>query len=568
MIQTTLIKTNLRRLLATKATTLVILLGPLLIFILAGFAYESSQLTNIPIATYAAKPSQFTNSFISGLKSRNIHTNSYNDEQLCIDAVRKGTARACLSFGWEEPPNITFHVDYTNLYVVGEISNIFSDTNADYTTRLGINYTRQLLERLKAAKEEIEKSRPIIVTFATQQEQINRELDTITGNLGALSVELDEALPTKVSNQLNSSNVVFLFENINGLKNRIDAQFRAAAENVSKQLDASAISETDKQRIKQILEDAKERLRTTGDEFRITSELSQQDISNFKSLTDSLVKNIRKAHDELEKLDSLKFESRKAIKDLQKEMNNNLLSLILMQNTFNKISALASDTNLQNAAVGYSPLQVSIKSLLSPHEPKLKSVYPQLLVLMLLLSGTLLSSILIILERESPAQVRNQLMPVSIYEYTMANFFTIAILLFIQTSIIILLAGMFVGISSVLSIFYAILTVVIITAFATALGTAIGSLIRTEQGAIICATILILGMLMISDTFLPIETLPTGLVIATDYNPYYIAAGTMKRILLFDVDITTQIVPITILILYTLVCAGIAIASRRRWKTI
>ncbi|MBI4448507.1 ABC transporter permease [Candidatus Woesearchaeota archaeon] len=557
MIPTTFITTPLRRIITTRSTLIAIILGPFLIFLLAAFAFENPELQQIPITTSIEEEGSFSRSFVATLESKNFRIRPSTDQNTCIESVQSGDTRACVRI--DSSQHVTLFVDPTNTNIIAQIHNAFGDATDDYTTRAGLNYTTQLLEKLKDARAHVDASRPIITTFATQQEHVNRQLDEITGNLQTLTVDLDESLPSEVTKNLNQTNVLAMYRSVQDLRNSIDAQFRETTENVSRQLDQSAISEIDKQRIKQILADSKEGLRTTGDQFRISSELTQHDLEAFKTSTDSLVRNIQEANAQLERLDTLKAEARSNIRTLQTEMNTNLLQLILMQNALNRISSITDDTLAANptGALGvYQPVPTRIEAVIHTKSPRLHSTYPALLALIILLAGSTLACTMALLESQSPATARNRMIPASKLSRYVGIFCATMIILIAQTSIILVLAALFVGIPSITALMGGIISILLIAALATIVGFAIAAATTSETAGILTCIVVTMSLFLISDSFVPIEALPTGLASATHYNPYFAATQMLKHTLLLGAPLSTEWASMLTLTGYCIILIG------------
>ncbi len=565
MILFTLIRTNLLRLFGSRKSSILILLLPCLLFLLVGLAYQTSSLQSIAVSSYVQGNSAFSSSFIDNLKLRNFEVDPASDELDCISSVKLGLSRACLVFGYQDPPNITFYVDYSNMNLIGDIQGGFNDAKQDYTTRYGLNYTAQLMDRLRAAKKEVDASRPVIVTFATQQDQVNKKLDALTANLAGLTVEFDRSLPDKVASQLNSSNVVSLFKSVNTLKAKVDEEFTFAAQNVSRELDRSAIADSDKQRVKQVVYDAKERVRSASDAFRVTTELTQQDIESFRRSTESFTKNLEEAKESLIRLDNLKVDARKSIRALQADMNANLLQLIMMQNSLNKISTLSDDPLIRDSTSVYDPFPISMRPITQSSSPRLQGVYSSIMVLLLLLSGTILGSTLYVLDVQSPAKLRNSLVPMGNFTYFLGLLLSCVLLLAIQALFMMVLVIFFIGVGSWMTALIGLGILLLLCVFASALGMALGALLVSEQVACLVSTIFVLAMLLFSDVVLPLEAMPGGSALLVSYNPLTLAGDMLKRMFVFGQDIGTQSGSIGLLGLYALLAIiAFLVFSRRK----
>lgn len=564
MVLLTLIKTNLRRLASDRGGSLVVLFLPSLLFLLAGLAYESGDVGPIPISVYVASENGFSDGFLSSLGERGFRVEKAGDELDCAQNVKLQRARGCLTFGYESPPNITFYVDYTNMHIASDIQESFNAAAGEYSDSFGQNYTVILADRLRAAKKEVDASRPVIVTFATQQDQVNKKLDAITGSLQDIKVELDPEIARSLSTKLNASNLVSLFRSINDLKTKVDSEISFAASNISRELDLSAISETDKQRIKQVMYDVKERVRNANDAFQVTTQVTQKDLDAFKSSTDQIIKDIAYAKEQMDKLDSLKSDARKSIRSLQADMNANLLQLIMMQNALNKISTLSDDPILRQAGDIYNPLPISIRPIAGSAKDPLQALYPSMMVLLLLLTGLLLGSTMFMVDAHSPAKARNAMMPVGRFTYQFGLISSAMILLLCQGLVMLGLVVFFIGIKSWIFFVYGFGILSLVSLLACLLGMAVASWFDSEEASSLLCMGLVFLFFILSDMVLPIESMPSYLAYFTAFNPLIVAGGILKRLLIFNLDLSTQVIPLMVLAASTILSGALLFFGVRR----
>jgi hypothetical protein len=80
---------NLKILMRSKTSMLVVVFGPLLIMLLVGFAFNNNTVSKLTVGYYANQKTNLTNSFIDALTSNNNFVIiQYNSDSQCIDMIQ------------------------------------------------------------------------------------------------------------------------------------------------------------------------------------------------------------------------------------------------------------------------------------------------------------------------------------------------------------------------------------------------------------------------------------------------------------------------------------------------
>jgi len=146
---------NFRLLVRSKSSSLIVILGPLLIIFLVGMAFNTSNLYDLRLGIYTSSYSELTNSLVDGLKGDFLVTELDNQDD-CINGVKSSEFNVCAvipaNLQITTKDNIIFYVDYSRVNLVYNIISVISDQLTNESTKLSTELTSDLLTRLDNAK--------------------------------------------------------------------------------------------------------------------------------------------------------------------------------------------------------------------------------------------------------------------------------------------------------------------------------------------------------------------------------------------------------------------------------
>ena len=94
----TLIKKNFKLLIRSKFSALIILVGPLLIMLLTGLAFNNTNIYNINIGVFSEEYTEITDSFIEKLRIDQFIVLKTISESACINKIKEGEVHICVIF--------------------------------------------------------------------------------------------------------------------------------------------------------------------------------------------------------------------------------------------------------------------------------------------------------------------------------------------------------------------------------------------------------------------------------------------------------------------------------------
>src|SRR3989344_6802632 len=119
-----IIKKNIKLILRSRSSSLIIILGPLLVILLLGVAFNTSSLHGLKVGVYSPSYSDLSNSIVTQLKDDQFDVVKIDNEETCVGDVKNGEVHVCTIL----PPdlkvesgdrNIIFYADFSRINLVG-----------------------------------------------------------------------------------------------------------------------------------------------------------------------------------------------------------------------------------------------------------------------------------------------------------------------------------------------------------------------------------------------------------------------------------------------------------------
>ena len=240
------------------------------------------------------------------------------------------------------------------------------------------------------------------------------------------------------------------------------------------------------------------------------------------------------------------------------KINNAKDSLNSLNDTSNinliggKSSNIKSDldkigSNLNELIISLSAISISNEeNLIMPIKTEIstinkqsnwKTLFPTLTALIILLSGIVLSSTIVLGERRARAKFRNYLTPTSDTYFILGAYVTC--LLMVLAQLVILFAGaVFLTNIEITNILPQIALILFVSSSVFVfLGILIGYLFRTSETTILTGISISAVLVFFSNAILPIESMSTTFNSIAKYNPLFLTDTLLKKVILFNTSI-------------------------------
>lgn len=211
----TLVQKNIKVLLRSKSSALVILLGPFFIIFLLGIAFNSTGLHSVRIAVYAEQYTPLADTLLGELTKNEFIILKSTSEEHCIALVREGGAHLCIKLPIlsntdnsddvngagdtsgtgttaaleQASREILFHVDYSKVNLVFTILSVISHEVESISSDLSLEYTKALIEMMNSTATEIEGKVSVIESLKGNAVTMKDSLVTMHQQLEAMAID-------------------------------------------------------------------------------------------------------------------------------------------------------------------------------------------------------------------------------------------------------------------------------------------------------------------------------------------------------------------------------------------
>ena len=192
----TVIKKNFRILIRSKSSGLIIFLGPLLLILLVGTAFNTSSFYNIKVGSYSSDYNELADSIILKLQEDQYVVTKITEEKDCIDGVKKGFFHICIVFppnlNVEESPNVDIYVDNSRSNLVYAVKSAILSKVTSRSQELSKDLTSIVVQQLENAKNSLQEKKAVLTDLKNINEGFTSELLTMESEMSAMTDVLTE----------------------------------------------------------------------------------------------------------------------------------------------------------------------------------------------------------------------------------------------------------------------------------------------------------------------------------------------------------------------------------------
>ncbi len=527
-----IISKNFKVLVRSKSSALVVILGPLLLILLVGLSFSNSSSFTLKIGVYSPDYNILTTSYISKLNDTNYKITKFASEKECIDNIKQSAVHTCIIFPKDfeikngKTNEIKFYVDQTKQNFVYAVVNTITSSFTERSSELSLDMTTRIINVMTRTKTSIEKTKTSDIQAITdannkvlsRSKYVQAKLDSNTVDTKSISSSAGnidtkaEALKAKTLVIYNEGkNVLTLALNITGdatgfgpnrtetyWENQLD-DYDGFGGKLYQSLNKSVV--------------AREELVNTSKQMTSSVVTLVKNVDNARDIEKSAIADLKNGLD----LDAA------AVQEKIKAANKSLSAVIDDINTLQVTSA-------QNII---SPITTTVETV-TPEKSHLDYLFPSLIVLLIMMISIMLSSTLIIMEKNSKAYFRNFTTPTNDVIFTFATFLTSVIIMVVQIGLVLLLSTFAFHTNFSGNLQNLTILILLISSLFVLIGMVVGYLFSTEQTGMIGAISVSSIFLMTSDLILPIENMPVYIQEFARYNPFVISAEALKKSLLFS----------------------------------
>jgi len=555
-----ILKKNFTILLRNPLSALIIILGPLLLVTLLGFTFNSSSDLNLKISAYSDSYSPLSESIITLLETQKMTITKATSQEDCIRGVQDSTSQLCMvfapNFAADATSELTFHVDYsqTNLvwYVLDQLSKVVQDKSSE----LSQSFSSDVLQRLSSISSDLEGANSQAGSLEQTRTEIAQKVDSSLSNVQSINVDFG----------VNSSQVSHAVTTIETGSTSLDTYHNSLTSDLSSLKTLATSIQSSISTLISGTNDTTQRNRLVEANTSVTSLLNNissiqnSSNTNVSAISLSLIEaqsslsGVSLAIQQIEAksatANSAKSTSEDALTESKEQLNSLQTSITAVQTGINTAKERATSVSLTSNQIS-SPIKTSIQPV-NKQGSHFNNMYPTLIVLIAMITSILLAAIMTNADKTSKAHLRNVLTPTSTVLFNIATFLTAIILISIQMILFITVSTIFFSTSFSSGILVLLLSVLLVSSVFIMCGMIIGHVFRSQETVVLGSITLASLFLFLSNTILPLVSMPQGLQKILMYSPFVLAESIIRKVLILDMNFLDNGISLLIILGYVI----------------
>ena len=536
-----LIKKNLKLLIRSKSSSLVIILAPLILILLIGFSYNTSH-TGLNIGVCSPQENQDTDKFIESLQQEEYRVIKYTQAKECIEDIKLGFVHTCLvmppEFKIEDnnPKEITFYIDQSKINLVYMITTIVNKKFDVKSQEISEQLASDILIRLVETKSKIDLKLPVVQQTKTQSSQIVTEIKSTSSELN----KIDLKTPTS-SYQLSA---------LDDFKKNASSELRLALDHLGaakSTVSSSSLNSSEKASLNSDLSNADAKLDNL---LTLVNGSGNGGLKDISSMLTALQRDLNTTKSKLSAASEKISLTGNKLSSATAGLNQGIASLGELEKTLQEIQQSLSSQKVTDASVIASPISIKIEKV-SVGKTYLNYMFPSLLILVVMFISILLGTTLVMMDKHNPAYFRNFIIPVRKTTFIISTYLTNCLIIFIQIAILIGISFIFLeDIAAHLP--WTVLILFVSSSVFTLIGMFIGYVFISEDTSTLASISTSSLLLFVSGVVLPLESMPAVIRQAVHYNPFVISEKMVREIFLFHSSFSVMLDDFLILVGYAL----------------
>ncbi len=532
-----LTKKNLKLLFRAKASALIIIFAPLLIILLLGLSYNTSSKYGLNIGVYAPSYTEDVNLFIDLLKEQEFNLVTYNSSvEECVQDLKSGIVHTCivvpesLQIDGNTAKEITFYLDPSKINLVWMVQETLSSKFDFKSQQLSQELIQDLLSKLTDAKSKIADSKTNLASAKEKSSSASSITSTIYQQLSGLD--------------LTPPNTNLSFEILTNITSVLD-ESTLKIEEARNDVQSSNASTSQKNTIKVSLDAATSHLENAK------ALLTGAEPTSISNVLAGMKADLESSKTKLEAVVAAVSSTDLGLQTATSQIQESIATMDSVWGTLNAAEANLASQKVTEAGTIVQPLRTKIEKV-GAESTYLNYLLPILLVVVIMFSSLLLGTTLVMMEKNSPAFLRNFFLPIRKTTFVISTYLTNLVLILIQIIIILGISLFF--IKDIFSQIPALFLILFIGAsIFTFLGMVIGYLFISEETGVLASISLGSIFLFISGVIIPLEGISPALREIVSFNPFVLSEQLIREVLLFGNSLADAGVDLAILIGYGIV---------------
>lgn len=566
-----LVLKNFKILLRAKSSALIVIGGPLLIIFIAGLAFDNTNLYTVNIGTFAENYNSLSSSFVERLTSR-FQVTRFPTQDSCVSAIKSGETHACVVFssdftiGKNNSNELTFFVDYSKINLVWAVVSTMTEQVSSRSLEISKNLTGILLHAIDVSEKEVAARKSSMISLTTFNDESTRKLANSIASLGEmeLTINPDEFGVSNLSS--SKTKVKHWVDNALSIAEKSLQEGRSAVGNVGDIVAGSSLDDAKKEAVGSFIKDSKDDLNALAEQLDSTKVLASQEFASLDAVVSQAVGKLTQTRAKLDSAEiarNMTVAELGAVRDL---MDKSLANILNVQNSLNTIERVISAIEITDSQSIVEPVVTTIKPVVA-EKSYLNYIFPSMMVLAVMFTALLLAPTLIFLERNSPAYVRNFMSPVKDWVFIASIGVTCLVVVGLQVFLMLLISAALFSSSIFLALPQTLISLAVISCVFVSVGIAVGYLFSSEETAALASVSLGTLFLLLSNTLVPLESMPFWLMKLASFNPFVIGSSLLRKTLLYRVSVGSLWTDVVLLVAYAVLISFIAFIFYKNTKT-
>ncbi len=537
-----LTKKNLRLLMRSKSSAVMVFFAPLLIILVLGLSYNTSSQYSLNIGIYAPSFTEDVESFIQVLQEQQFRVIKYGSSlEECISDIKISVVHTCISLpeslqvSGNEQREVTFYLDPSRINLVWMIQETLKDKFNLKSQEISQGLAQELVGNLDQAKITAEQGAAELGSMKESTVSASSSAQTAKSALSGLDLSV----------QPSAANISVL----DSFESSLSAEISAGSESMQSardQLDEANMTSSDRSAVDSLLDDAQSGLNGA---LALVTGSGDASLQKVKELVTALQEEVSATRQKVQAASDAISGSSSTLDSATSTLQATIASMDALQAKLSALQSSLASQQVTDPGTISSPLVTRIEKV-RPDSTYLNYSFPSLLVLVVMFTSLLLGTILVMMEKNSPAFMRNYLLPVKKATFVVSIYLTNLALILIQIAVILGISLFF--LKDALASLPAIALVLFVSASVfTFLGMAIGYIVSSEETGALASIAVGSVLLFLSGVVLPLEVISPTLREITAFNPFVLAEKLIREVFIFNTGL--NMIDILLLAAYAVV---------------
>lgn len=537
-----LTKKNLKLLVRSKTSALIVLFAPLFIILLLGLSYNTTSKYGLNIGIYAPSFTSDVESFMSSLQEQEFKIIKYETSvEDCVKDIKSGYVHTCVSLPESlavesnEPKEVLFYVDPSKINLVWVVQDTLGDKFNLKSQEISKELSGNLLSAVSDTKSKLDeqgtqlssaKEKSVVASNTAQD--INQQLTS-----------LDLAVPTSTYDPQLIAN----------FKSSASTKIKSGLSDVKDAIETvEALEIEDKSVILASLGEVKEKLKsldtlvvggtatTGGNATNETATNNTASSSGFLTALALLEEELLNTKTKLTSAATVVGSTSSSLSSTTQNLQESVNALDAAQQKVNEMKSGLDAQKVTDAKVLSNPLITKIERV-GQESSYLNYMFPALLVLVVMFSSLLLATTLVMMEKNSPAFFRNYFLPLRKGTFVISTYLTTLVITLIQVLVILAVSAVFLK-DNIVQLLPVAGVLLLSSSVFSFIGMGIGYAFKSEETGTLASISTGSLLLFVSGIVLPIETISPVIRSITSFNPFVISESVIRKVFLFNAGIS------------------------------